>query len=107
MDALAADNTDASDLEWSELDFVTDRNNLRKLLRWLKGVPDGEELKDFRIDMQLAGKKTVLLNRWEKRTRETMPGNTFGFGFEKAATNAVNGCAGSTGHHRIIKYVSI
>lgn len=91
------------DLEWGMLDFVTDRNNLRKLTRWLNDE-DGT-CKDFRIDMQLAGTKTVLLSRWEKRYRETMPGNTFGFGFEVANTKAVKGCEKSTGHHRIVKYV--
>lgn len=75
-------------------------------MRWLNGAGDAG-LKDFRIDLQLAGKKTVLMNRWEKRFREDMSGFTFGFNFEKATTEAVQGCEGSTGHHRIVKYVSI
>ncbi|EED81960.1 predicted protein [Postia placenta Mad-698-R] len=52
---------------WPGVDFVTDRNGLRKLLRWINDA-DGSA-KPFRIDMQLAGKRTVLFSRWEKRTQ--------------------------------------
>ncbi|KAI0783483.1 hypothetical protein C8Q75DRAFT_436081 [Abortiporus biennis] len=73
-------------VDWSNVDIVTDRNGLRKLLRWVTGVErDGRPVKDFRIDTQLGGKRTVLFSRWEKKTFE-------------------QGCAGATGHHRIIKY---
>ncbi|KZT22819.1 hypothetical protein NEOLEDRAFT_1097007 [Neolentinus lepideus HHB14362 ss-1] len=85
--------------DWLGVDFVTDRNGLRKLLRWINGTAD----KTFRIDMQLAGKKTVLLNRWEEATREPSRG-AFGFGFEKATTEPAPGCERSTGHHRIVTY---
>ena len=54
--------------------------------------------------MELAGKQTVLFNRWDARTRENMPGYTYGFNFEKAMTAAVPGCEKGTGHHRIVKY---
>ena len=40
--------------DWSSVDFVTDRNGLRKLLRWINAVP-GDPPRDFRIDMELAG----------------------------------------------------
>ncbi|GLB38579.1 putative geranylgeranyl pyrophosphate synthetase [Lyophyllum shimeji] len=90
---------DNEEFDWAAIDFVTDRNNLRKLLRWVSGTAPN----DFRIDMQLAG-KTVLLNRWENRYREQMSGRTFGFNFEKASTVAAPGCEGSTGHHRIVRY---
>lgn len=103
VDALAEDDPE-KEVEWGALDFITDRNNLRKLMRWLNDTEG--DLKDFRIDLQLAGKKTVLVNRWEKRFKEAMHGNTFGFAFEKACTKPVFGCEKSTGHHRIIKYVS-
>ncbi len=46
-------------LPWGTMDFVTDRNGLRKLIRWIVGG----QVKDFRIDVQLDGHKTVLLNR--------------------------------------------
>ncbi|TCD66859.1 hypothetical protein EIP91_000813 [Steccherinum ochraceum] len=102
VDALASDGQVAH-LEWPMFDFVTDRNNLRKLMRWLNGADDAE-IKDFRIDLQLGGKRTVLMNRWEKRFKEDMSGLTFGFNFEKATTKLVQGCEGSTGHHRIVRY---
>jgi hypothetical protein len=86
---------------WGSMDFVTDRNGLRKLIRWIVGG----QVKDFRIDVQLAGRKTVLLNRWEKRTREPLSGRTYGFSFEKASTVQAAGCKESSGHHRIISYV--
>jgi hypothetical protein len=87
--------------DWPSVDFVTDRNGLRKLLRWISGTAS----KDFRIDMQLAGDRTVLFNRWEVRTREQMSGYTYGFNFETASTRPASGCERSTGHHRIVRYV--
>jgi len=87
--------------DWSSVDIVTDRNGLRKLTRWVSGYPS---IRDFRIDLQLAGEKTVLMNRWEKRNRELFSGKTFGFSFEKASTEPAPGCRQSTGHHRIVTY---
>jgi hypothetical protein len=94
------------DFDWSSVDFVTDRNGLRKLLRWIRT----SDPKEFRIDTQLAGKHTVLFNRWEKRTRESFddrPYSTYGFSFEKASTKPAQGCEESTGYHRIVKYVCL
>ncbi|THU82135.1 hypothetical protein K435DRAFT_831724 [Dendrothele bispora CBS 962.96] len=88
-------------LEWSSFDIITDRNGLRKLLRWIGGAPDA---RDFRIDLQLAGEKTVLFNRWEKKTTEESSGYTFGHNFERVSTHHADGCEESTGHHRIVKY---
>jgi len=90
-----------SPFDWAGLDFITDRNALRKLVRWVKG---GTDIKDFRIDLELAGEKTVLMNRWEKRTTEYFNGRSFGFNFEKATTNAHRDCREGTGHHRIVTY---
>ena len=99
-DIMAMDN-DQPDMDWSSVDFVTDRNGLKKLLRWINGNDKGE----FRIDMQLAGRRTVLFDRWEKRTRE-LPGQTYGYNFEKVSTTPAPGCELGTGHHRIVTYVS-
>lgn len=96
--------------DWSDVDFVTDRNGLRKLLRWISydpSDPEKEMPKKWRIDVQLAGAKTVLMSRWEDRHREVMPGYTFGFNFEEAMTTKAEGCGNSSGHHRIITYVSM
>src|ERR1700753_3361078 len=53
--------------KWSDLDILTDRNCLRKLLRWI-GNSHENRAKDFRIDLELAGSKSVILNRWEEKT---------------------------------------
>lgn len=96
------DVQDNNPFDWSSVDFITDRNSLRKLLKWVGGTSD----KEFRIDTQLAGDTTVLLNRWEKRNQEASGGFTFGFSFEEATTKTAKGCEGTTGYHRIVTYVS-
>lgn len=98
------DNFDAPSFDWSRVDFVTDRNGLRKLLRWVRKE---SKLNDFRMDLELAGEKTVLVNRWEARTKEMFNGRTYGFNFEKASTEPAAGCQKGTGHHRIVTYVSL
>lgn len=91
------------DVHWPSVDFVTDRSNLRKLMRWI----DGYAGRAFRIDAQLAGNGTVLLSRWETRTREQGRPTSYGFNFEEASTTPAAGCVGTTSHHRIVKYVSL
>ncbi|KAK0201488.1 hypothetical protein DFS33DRAFT_990891 [Desarmillaria ectypa] len=103
VETVAEDKKDPP-FNWSSVDFVTDRNCLRKLLRWIGGGNNEKSMKEFRIDMQLAGKKTVLLNRWDKRYREQASGYTFGYNFETHTTKPASGCESSTGHHRIITY---
>ncbi|KAM5540765.1 hypothetical protein V8D89_005409 [Ganoderma adspersum] len=107
VDIIAEENADTS-LDWSSIDIITDRNGLRKLMRWLQYSPDPEKepLKEFRIDLQLGGKKTVLMNRWEKRTRENAepPRSGCGMNFERESTTPTKGCERSTGHHRIVKH---
>lgn len=43
--------------DYAALDIVTDRNNLRKLLRWIENTCD----KDFRIDLQLCDRRRSCL----------------------------------------------
>jgi len=97
----------AFDWTGANFDFITDRNGLRKLMRWIDSADRDADSdptpKEFRIDTQLAG-RTVLLNRWEKRTQENLSGYTYGFNFEKASTDPAIGCEDSTGHHRIVSY---
>ncbi|KAI0292832.1 hypothetical protein B0F90DRAFT_1644649 [Multifurca ochricompacta] len=89
-------------VDWPTVDIVTDRNGLRKLLRWLNPSA-GREVRDFRIDVELVGTKTVLLSRWEGQTRDPPSGRSFGFAFEAAMTRAAPGCP-TSGHHRAITY---
>lgn len=90
-------------VDWPAVDVISDRNGLRKLLRWLNPSP-GREVRDFRIDVELVGAKTVVLNRWEGRSREPPTGKSYGFAFEAATSRAAPGCP-SSGHHRAITYV--
>lgn len=94
--------------DWSDVDFVTDRNGLRKLMRWANGTGTAQS-NDFRIDTQLGGSKTVLLTRWEKVTREKGggTGHSYGYNFEREATSAAVGCDAGKGYHRVVKYVSL
>ncbi|KAA1472277.1 hypothetical protein DENSPDRAFT_745228, partial [Dentipellis sp. KUC8613] len=89
-------------VDWPQVDVVTDRNGLRKLLWWINGSTQAEE---FRIDIELGGDKTLLMSRWKVNT---MYGSgdwvTYGSGFEDLMTRNVKGCEKSTGHYRIIKY---
>ena len=84
------------------MDVVTDRNNLRKLLR----VVRLENFESFRIDVELVG-NTLLLTRWEKDTEEhIVEFRGFGHEFEKAFTTqkTIGRAQRSSGHHRIIRY---
>jgi hypothetical protein len=93
----------ASPVDWPKVDVITDRNGLRNLLRWLN-PSSGREVRDFRIDVQLVGPKTLVLRRWESLTREVHTGRSYGYAFEAATTRAAPDCP-SSGHQRVITYV--
>ncbi|TFY62059.1 hypothetical protein EVJ58_g4109 [Rhodofomes roseus] len=59
-------------IDWPGIDFITDRNALRKLLKWASGSSG----KEFRIDLELVGERT--------------PG--YGHRFELESTRAAPGC---------------
>ena len=90
-------------IDWPNIDFITDRNALRKLLKWAGGT----SVQEFRIDLELAGERTVFLNRWEAKPRNRLgpQQQSYGFAFEHASTRPAAGCEGTTGHHRISSYV--
>ncbi|KAG9311434.1 hypothetical protein JVU11DRAFT_8547 [Chiua virens] len=88
------------DFCYSDLDLVTDRNGLRKLLLYV----DGERMEDdFRIDVDLVGRTCLFTRREENTTRE---GQNTGYGHEyvKATTRAPAGCEKMVDHHRVITY---
>ena len=103
---VVRDNHTGFEPDWKNVDFITNRNGLRKLLRWIIFTEGtcGRSIPEFRLDLQLAGDRTVLLNRWEKDVFAP-PGLGYGFGFEQATTKLAPGCERSTGHHRIVQYV--
>lgn len=98
--------------QWSLVDIISDRNSLRKLLSFLDFDPEDKrsELKDFRIDLQLAGTETIILQRWEDNTLSSAEEHKgYNDAFVEAFTAPAPGCNGATiaGHHRIISYVRI
>lgn len=101
----AATSGATAKVHWPDTDFITDRNNLRKLLGWVNGKSDK---KQWRIDTQLVGNKTMLLSRWEPRTAVGADGKGFGHTFELGMTvgSAAAGNEVYEGYRRIIKYVS-
>lgn len=87
---------------YKDFDLVTDRNCLRKLLRYI----DNAQTEDnFRIDVDLAG-KTCLFTRQEESATRVDQNTGYGSEYLKAATKAPSGCEKMVGHHRIITYVS-
>ncbi|KAH9020498.1 hypothetical protein EDB85DRAFT_2153026 [Lactarius pseudohatsudake] len=96
------DQDAAPPVDWPSMDVVTDRNGLRKFLRWLNPSP-GRAVRDFRIDVQLVGTKTLVLSRWESPTPEVNNGRSFGHAFEAATTCPAPDCP-SSGHQRVITY---
>ena len=91
--------------DWSAVDFVTDRNALRKLARWAKGTI--KKNTSFRFDLQLAGESTILMSRAPTKMAEMLGGRFYRVNFEKAFTTTTPGCEGSIPEHsRVVTYVS-
>lgn len=88
-----------SKFDWPSVDFVADRGSLQKLVVWANNKHN-----IWRIDTQLAGEKTVLMNGWPPATKETM-GLGYGINFEKACTHPAPGCESGVNHNRIVAYV--
>jgi hypothetical protein len=81
-----------------DVDLVTDRNNIRKLLRFVQASSNDT----FQIKVEIAGDKTALFTRVEEKTKEIIQGfRGYGHSFEKAYTKTPSG---STAHHRIVGY---
>lgn len=91
-----------------EMDFITDRNSLRKLLRWVRQSRShrgyGLVERGFRIDIERTG-KTILLQR-----REVGPTEFSSLGYEKNfqryTTSQIPECEATCGHYRIVSFVS-
>ena len=88
--------------DMKDVDIVTDRNILRKLLRFAS-----DTVRDpFRINVKLLG-GVLFFSRWEPETKFLISGfqNTgFGHNFEKPTTSWDTGLKDSSGHHRIVRY---
>jgi hypothetical protein len=97
--------------DWSSVDIVTDRGTLRKLNHWAnkklvfsQKVRKSDKL--FRLDLQLAGEKTVLINRVSLKYTEGDFNVTYREGFKKVATTPGPGCKNALDYNRIASYVS-
>ncbi|KAI9065989.1 hypothetical protein FKP32DRAFT_1566676 [Trametes sanguinea] len=108
VDVMEEDARAETRTEWGALDFVLDRSSMRKLLRWVRFAdpttpPTGALPPPFRLDLQLGGEKTVLVDRWDTRTFETMP---LGFrrNFDEATTAPTTSAQSTKYHHRIVQY---
>jgi hypothetical protein len=102
IDALEG-TSGVAPVHWPAIDFITDRGNLRRLMRW--ATPTNKK-QSWRIELQLAGKKSVLLSGWNDRTTMFTQPNFYGFSFERHTTRFVPGCeAGKPAHIRSVKYV--
>ncbi|KAG6077725.1 hypothetical protein E4U15_004566 [Claviceps sp. LM218 group G6] len=86
------------------VDVISDRNNIRKLLSFIRPGTDGDVNEKFTIKLELVG-KTLLLGRCETAVTRYIESNSFrGYGheFEKAYTT--NQIGGSTSHYGIVSY---
>jgi len=93
--------------DWSSVDVVADRAALRKLFRWAndKQIPrKSDQL--FRLDLQLAGKKTILINRVPLKFAEDHLSQTYREGFRKEAMTPAPGCRNALDYNSIVSYVS-
>lgn len=103
-------NPDHPRLEWDTVDFVTERNNLLKLLTFAEPSLDSLREGDFRIDLELISPWTILMQRWEaEASRSTGALLGYGESFERKTTKPGPGCDSSAlvSHNRIISYVSL
>jgi hypothetical protein len=87
-----------------QVDLITDRNNIRKLLSFVNPNLSRNGLEPFTIEIETTN-NTAIFCRAETETHTFIRPHDFrGYGheFEKAFTTTQ--VSGSTGHHRVISY---
>ncbi|KAK7178333.1 hypothetical protein PSPO01_15621 [Paraphaeosphaeria sporulosa] len=95
---FAALSVQKPDFKMGSVDVITDRNNIRKLLRFL----DGTSSESFQIQVEILDGKTALLTRVENETTTVIQGfQGYGRNFEKACTT---GATGTSGYYRITSF---
>ncbi|RYO76632.1 hypothetical protein DL766_003738 [Monosporascus sp. MC13-8B] len=73
--------------EIDDIDLVTDRNNIRKLLRFVQA----SSAEPFKVRIEIAGDHTAIFTRAETKTNERIEGfKGFGHNFERAYTKRQN-----------------
>jgi hypothetical protein len=84
--------------EMGSVDMITDRNNIRKLLRFV----DGTSSESFQIQVEIVDGKRALFTRMENATTTVIQGfRGYGHNFEKACTKSATG---TSGYHRITSF---
>ncbi|GJC99095.1 geranylgeranyl pyrophosphate synthetase [Colletotrichum higginsianum] len=90
----------SQDMSFDDIDIVTNRNSLRKLLDFCS--PRSQE--SFRLHLHLV-RNTLIVERCEKHAREFVDGSRgWGRNFEKASTAFPPNLTESQGHHRTLRY---
>ncbi|KAF2709867.1 hypothetical protein K504DRAFT_429936, partial [Pleomassaria siparia CBS 279.74] len=84
--------------DFSSVDIIADRNNLRTLLDYVQGKRG-----TFRLDLHLIG-RTLFLVRSGDRYWGRTNGVAYGHNFEKHFTRAQQGLHDATSHYRVIRY---
>lgn len=85
--------------DWASADVVADCHSLLCLTAFANG-----QRRDFRMDLQLAGSKTILCTRWEPRVLMNANPGGYGRNFELMRTRPALGCEHAASHHRVITY---
>lgn len=89
---------------FDDIEVLTNRNSLRKLLDFAAGR--GQD--SFRIDLYMVGGRTLVIERRERSVKEMIRGSVAGFGhnFEEVSTIPPKGLedAQSSQHHRVVSY---
>ncbi|THH16175.1 hypothetical protein EW146_g4420 [Bondarzewia mesenterica] len=92
-------------VDWTSVDFVTDCGLLRRLYQW---VNSSSTSKEFRLDLQLVGQRTILLacshGDGKRRSASTDEIHSFGRNFERATTSAPVGGNRDDNYIRILRY---
>ncbi|OAL04346.1 hypothetical protein IQ06DRAFT_214112 [Phaeosphaeriaceae sp. SRC1lsM3a] len=85
--------------DFTPIDVLCDRNNLRVLLEFVSGKANGP----FRLDLHLIS-STLVIVRNESKWWKFANGQSYGANFERFFTRPAKGMEDSTNHYRAIRY---
>ena len=102
LPTVLAVDTVTPNFEWSQVDFLTNRNGLRKILSWIEGKKSKND--QFRLDFELLGDRTVTFSRYEARSMVSADG--YGYILKDAVALCEPGFEHSPRNNRVSNYVS-
>lgn len=88
----------------SEVDLITNQNNIRKLVFFINSSLSKNGLKSFTIEIEVISKMALFYRVETEIVRFLRPNNFTGFGHEFEKVYTQNQVSGSTSHYRIINY---